>query len=553
MADVFASEEGLLILVAACVVGQAAVVNWVGLYNLCLSSVSSTSAFLQRVWRAGAEETVEDQDELLRQVTAWQLRFFEKNIIACQGCLGLFTLQLAFNAWRGYEQDGTGLRDRILMISYLLVLILQKLISRFGEETRRLRTLQACAAYYIVHIGSITIFAWVMDESWIVVNDYILMALRVCFVLCILQKPWIVLGCFVYSSVYLVKVYSVDEALLVPAIVRQVVNACICLLASEVSRRFISMQVKVNQEAQIMRHAAERLLDLLCDAVAHVDQHLRFVSHSAKLAGTLILASHRNLAGSRLEEFLDESSAESLRQVLQSAARNTEPTAGAINLLMRDSTGSMLKFEAFYIHFRDFGRHSYLVGFRECAESMFHSVAPLTSRASREVTVDIENRPRAMPVISSLADGQQELDSDTTSSSQATTVGGNFIFPTRRPTDTTIVRQCLVALSKSYNYQKPIIDSCCLYNGALEALKEQLETLQLSACQSTFMLHTQWQCHACGIMQAQAPTEETCHFCAKAQVADPGRGHGSLPSWARGLDKQPKPFVSITHATTVDI
>eukprot|EP00929_Paragymnodinium_shiwhaense_P031583 TRINITY_DN17658_c0_g1_i1.p1 TRINITY_DN17658_c0_g1~~TRINITY_DN17658_c0_g1_i1.p1 ORF type:complete len:552 (-),score=64.79 TRINITY_DN17658_c0_g1_i1:218-1873(-) len=551
MAQLFASKESLVILlVATCVVGQAAVVSWVGLYKLVASRVASTTAFLNRLRRAGAEEILEaageqatDQDELLlRKMTAWQLWFFKKNLIACQGCFVLLTVQVVLNVWRGYEQEWKGQRDLIWMLSYLLILFLQKIISRFGEETGRLRTLHACTAYYILHIASITSFVWICDESWIVSSDYVLMAVRVCVVACIPQKPWILFGCFVYSSVYLVRVYSVNEALLLPTILRQFGNAGFCLLMSEFCRRFILMQVKVTQEAQTMRHAAERLLDLLCDAVAYVDQHLCFVSHSAKLAGTLILASHRNLAGSRLDEFLDEVSAESLRQVLQSAARCTEPTAGAINLRMRDSFGSVLKFEAFYIHFRDFGKHRYLIGFRECAENVFHSVARLPDRGCGEATVDNEIRAPS--------DGQQELDSDVTSSSQATEVGVKFIFPTRRPTDGTLVQECLVDLSKSYNYSRPIIDSCCLYHGALEALRDKLEALQLSACQNTFMLHTQWQCHACGIMQAQAPTGETCHFCAEVQVAEPGHGHDSLPSWERSRQAA---TVSSTSVTTVDL
>eukprot|EP00929_Paragymnodinium_shiwhaense_P036090 TRINITY_DN19390_c0_g1_i2.p1 TRINITY_DN19390_c0_g1~~TRINITY_DN19390_c0_g1_i2.p1 ORF type:complete len:556 (+),score=86.24 TRINITY_DN19390_c0_g1_i2:140-1807(+) len=551
--------EGLLLLLAAvCVVGQAAVVNWLGLCRVLAGCFAATRRCLGRLCSAGLEETTADaageqstdQDELLRKVTVWQLWFFKNNLIACQGCLGLLSMQVVGNAWRGYErlQDWIGLRDLIIMISYLFIILLQKYISRFGKEAERLRTLQACAVYYSFHIASMAAFVWICDEYWLVSADVGLMTVRICVVVCVLQKPWIVLGCFVYSSVYLVRAYSVDETLLADSVVRQLANTGILLVGSELCRRFIIKQSKVTQEAETMRHAAERLLDLLCDAVAQVDQQLCFVSHSARLAGMLIPGSHRRLAGSRLEDFLDEGSAESLRRVLQSASRYTEPAAGAINLRMRDSFGSMLKLEAFYIHFRDFGKHSYLIGFRECAENPGNSVAPLANRAtSRPRPLSIEQCARVCDTSS--PDGVEEVSSDATSSSHGTTIGVKSIFPSRRPTVARLVQDCLVDLSKSYNYDRPVMDPCCLYHGALEALQGELETLQARACQPTFMLHTQWQCHACGIMQPRPPTEETCNFCQAAHQPE----HGTLPAWARGLNKEPKPSVSAANSPVVEL
>eukprot|EP00929_Paragymnodinium_shiwhaense_P054435 TRINITY_DN27288_c0_g1_i3.p1 TRINITY_DN27288_c0_g1~~TRINITY_DN27288_c0_g1_i3.p1 ORF type:complete len:606 (+),score=88.30 TRINITY_DN27288_c0_g1_i3:183-2000(+) len=594
------------VLIALCFLGQAAVVNWLVCYDLAVRPLRDCCLFVASLWQRVAAAASDEEatlggegtpgaeaQELQRKVRAWQLWFFQKHLMAAQACLGMFTVYILLYSLSGAERIRTWLQDFVFLASYLVILLLQKIHSRVDVAGGSSSTFTLLRVYYAVHILGISLFTWGGIESWLVESDFVLVALRTCMVSCVLQKRWIILGCFVYSPVYLVRVYTSETALFFPALVRQFVFAGGLLLCSELARRSIVMQVSLTQEAQTMRDATERLLDLLCDAVAHVDCELCFLSHSARLAGTLFLGEHRDLTGTKLEDLLETGSAPEVRRILASAARYVEPTAGAFNLRMRDSFGSIFTLEVFYIHFLDIGRHRYLLGFRESVDSgrlpgdivsqapppvplvlgcPAHNLStPPTSSGgqidssggqidSSRGQID-SSRPndssRQNETSSRLTESSSESwseSADNVSSSQYTEIGVKFIFPSRRPTNRYLVQGCLVDICKSFNYPKPVLDPCCLYHGALEALASELDHLNKQRCQSTFMLHTQWQCQACGIMQSNAPADDFCCFCHEPVAAPPASSSATTtPAWAAGLDRRPEPKAVVGLAQTTEL
>eukprot|EP00929_Paragymnodinium_shiwhaense_P017125 TRINITY_DN12609_c0_g1_i1.p1 TRINITY_DN12609_c0_g1~~TRINITY_DN12609_c0_g1_i1.p1 ORF type:complete len:481 (+),score=46.91 TRINITY_DN12609_c0_g1_i1:627-2069(+) len=460
----------------------------------------------------------------------------------------------------GTERPETFVQDLTFLLSYLLILLVQKLVSRSESAGENAPTLKLLGIYYAVHVLSMTVLACGYANTWITTADHVLLTVRVCVVSCVLQKRWIILGCLVYSSLYLGRVYTVDVTLVPAALVRQFMFAGFLLLASELCRRCIVRQARATQEAQTLQHATERLLDLLCDAIAHVDWDLRFTSHPAKLAATLFLGRHRDLTGSRLEALLEETCERRVQTILRSAARSVGPAAGAFNLLMRDSLGNAIGLEAFYIHFSQFGKHRYLLGFRECVDDCPRA-APLVQDLPQPVEQQVQKLRGQVPLApitlhsTWLDDGSSQNDSsrrsdrprdenpelaDTASSSQPTETGVKFILPYRRPTDPGLVKEGLLELSRSFNYIKPLFEPCCSYHGALEALSAELENLKLLTCRSTFRLHTQWQCRACGMMGPSAPSDGNCWFCHDSVASAPAVSSSALVG-ARGQPARQQP------------
>eukprot|EP00929_Paragymnodinium_shiwhaense_P054433 TRINITY_DN27288_c0_g1_i1.p1 TRINITY_DN27288_c0_g1~~TRINITY_DN27288_c0_g1_i1.p1 ORF type:complete len:622 (+),score=95.67 TRINITY_DN27288_c0_g1_i1:96-1961(+) len=620
--DLSTREAITYVVIALCFLGQAAVVNWTICYNLAMHSLRKCCLFVASLRRAAAAaEDDEDlgadatpcgaeDEELQRRVLAWQLWFFQKHLIACQACLGLFTLSVLLSSLSGVELVRTWLQDCVFLGSYLVILLLQKVHSCLDGAGWSSWKFTLLGVFYSVHILSLSLFSWGSVQSWLVETDFILVAVRTCVVLWVVQKRWIILGSFVYSSVYLVRVYTSDTTLFFPALVRQFVFAGFLLISSDVCRRSIVMQVRATHEAQTMRDATERLLGLFCDAVAHVDGELRFLSDAAKLAGTIFLGERHDLRGTGLEDLLEVDDVQEVRRILASAAGYAEPTAGAFNTRMRDSLGNLFTLEVFYIHFLDIGRHRYLLGFRECVESCRQAGgaalrAPTISppllllgyspsnQATPPTTIGLidssggqvdssgeqvdssrgqidssrganEDSSHELNVSSAENSSENQAESaesaesvesaDNASSSEYTETAVKFIFPSRRPTLPHLVQGCLMDICKSFNYPKPVLDPCCLYHGALEALASELDHLNKQRCQSTFMLHTQWQCQACGIMQSNAPADDFCCFCHEPVAAPPASSSATTtPAWAAGLDRRPEPKAVVGLAQTTEL
>eukprot|EP00929_Paragymnodinium_shiwhaense_P060284 TRINITY_DN30124_c0_g1_i2.p1 TRINITY_DN30124_c0_g1~~TRINITY_DN30124_c0_g1_i2.p1 ORF type:complete len:332 (+),score=34.40 TRINITY_DN30124_c0_g1_i2:93-1088(+) len=309
------TEDRIIFLsIAFCFLGQATVVKWTTCCNLvghccasCCQLLSKLRSLLTDEDTPEAEDCQNaDREELQRKVLSWQLWFFKNCLAGSQACMGVFSLYILVGKVMGTKRVWTGSQDFMFLVCYLFTVLLQKIVSRQAIVAESTRLMVLLGIYYAINTLGTTAIAWGYTDSWVIAWEFGLLSWRLFVVPCIPKKRWIIMGCLVHSTVHLTRVYTVDVKLMFSALLIQVVSAGCLLLLTQSCRRFVVMQTRATQEAQTGRHVTERLLDLLCDAVAHVDWDLRFMSHSAKLAGTLLLGSHRDLKGSRLQDLLED-------------------------------------------------------------------------------------------------------------------------------------------------------------------------------------------------------------------------------------------------------
>eukprot|EP00929_Paragymnodinium_shiwhaense_P023844 TRINITY_DN14835_c0_g1_i3.p1 TRINITY_DN14835_c0_g1~~TRINITY_DN14835_c0_g1_i3.p1 ORF type:complete len:571 (+),score=62.55 TRINITY_DN14835_c0_g1_i3:99-1811(+) len=457
----------------------------------------------------------DERDDVTQKMLEWQYSFVLVALASCQFCLGMMGFVTIATVVNGQKRLYTSyFEDAAVTVSYASVLILQLIADRLGKSPRKRTTLLLAAAFYTVHAFSISVL--ILGSSTkedVRRQDITILAVRVIMAALIFERRWVLLCSLVYGMVFVVKAYMLGFPISW-SIPQQFACCGICLASCVTCRTCCSLQVQKNCDAQQMLEAAQRLLDLLCDAVVRLNGDYKIDRNSPKLSGLLNLSPGRSLAEMRLEDFLEASCKDTLRQALQttsdtSASGHGESAAGAVNLRMVDAFGNILPMQAFYICFRNLAQKAYLVGLREMdrgPDTMGHftELAPENLNAA--------NAGHPAPAMLGSSQSSFHLSEHT---GVSTDTDGAFrpALLHRFATSARAVEEKLQDVARSINHIKPLIGCCCPYHESIESLMFHLDRLRRLGCQSEYPLYESWQCKTCGIMQRMGAADNVCSGC----------------------------------------
>eukprot|EP00927_Polykrikos_kofoidii_P052249 TRINITY_DN46032_c0_g1_i1.p1 TRINITY_DN46032_c0_g1~~TRINITY_DN46032_c0_g1_i1.p1 ORF type:complete len:619 (-),score=78.51 TRINITY_DN46032_c0_g1_i1:43-1899(-) len=155
----------------------------------------------------------------------------------------------------------------------------------------------------------------------------------------------------------------------------EVVFACVLIACSVVLNRLCLSEIEREMDAvgTASMKAVTVLLDITCDAAIELDEDLRIVDDSPKLAATLLHGADRSCKGTEFPYFIERGDKDIFTRQAMGRARTMEHFQTAVDVLqlaMRDGLNHSLPMEVFLFScsgFRD--RAGYVVGVRELLDA----------------------------------------------------------------------------------------------------------------------------------------------------------------------------------------
>eukprot|EP00929_Paragymnodinium_shiwhaense_P069678 TRINITY_DN35147_c0_g1_i1.p1 TRINITY_DN35147_c0_g1~~TRINITY_DN35147_c0_g1_i1.p1 ORF type:complete len:597 (+),score=59.37 TRINITY_DN35147_c0_g1_i1:239-2029(+) len=514
-----------------CLCGQTAVMHWsywllkaAGFLRWCVACFCC-------LWHRdeGQDADGGESEEYMEMLIEWNFSFVRGTIAAILAFSAYASVPILVNIIGRGNRTWTVIHDCTFVTLWVFMLALKAYTDRLGTRTDRAAVTRVTAIYYASLLVTSALFLAATPAEHMFFYDIGMTFIRMACSACIMRRKWILAGSMTFSSIVLCQPLLMGDgrsnySFTFP-VASQLGGGVLCLVASEVAHRFMAMLVTSTYEAQVMRKASERMLDVLCDAVVHLDSDLRLTAPATKLAA-ILGNTEQDLTHASLEDFLDDDCKDNLKDFMTSMDRRADSSFGAMNVRLLDSTGSLLQFQAFFINFKGIGKgeRAFILGFQELGKDSVAATATRTLPAemppdSAQDAADEAHQARVVVLPPSLQDacprrprplarapsviGRSEVSSYTTGPDRRASLPADH----RLRTIWKVIHEKLIDLAKSVNHEYAVEDTCCLYHSYVDMLSEHIRRLRSAACQSAFSLHDAWQCEACGILAREVPAD----------------------------------------------
>eukprot|EP00929_Paragymnodinium_shiwhaense_P042154 TRINITY_DN21865_c0_g3_i1.p1 TRINITY_DN21865_c0_g3~~TRINITY_DN21865_c0_g3_i1.p1 ORF type:complete len:550 (-),score=33.72 TRINITY_DN21865_c0_g3_i1:53-1702(-) len=321
----------------------------------------------------------------------------------------------------------------------------------------------------------------------------------------------------VYTAIYAWVRFSLPEPGHIGLDVRnQAVLVIVLVCIDATIQKLVEAEAVSLAKASKMCAASAGLLDLFCDCVIELSHDLHILSDARKFAAMLFFGKDNTMIGSSFRSYLEESCREKLHQALHGASGDGGPPTGALSARVRDSLGTWLSVELFYIRFRGIDMETrFLVGLRESCQD--HSV----------MGVYQEPLHRAQRAETSMAEPGADTSADTNHARTArpdresahprVSPSEGLVLEPMLPTKPLTSEQGKLGLAKSVLSSVNFIlddSACCDWHEAIRNFVGILEgLLHKHPCVADFSCDTSWQCGHCGVLGSTRPNDERCHCC----------------------------------------
>jgi len=274
-----------------------------------------------------------------------------------------------------------------------------------------------------------------------------------------------------------------SEALVVVQVVL-LSSKCASAIRDELGQRATALMLR--GESSAMR----RLLELVCDVVVGLNTELEITEPAPRLGAMISMDPRRSMQGARLQDYMaaDEDKTR-FEQLLIAAQSDTEGALpGAMHTTFRDSSGSKLSAEVFYVKFTALdGRCRFLAGIQETENARALPIGELRPSAA-SASLDSEgddsapdNEDRVTQSVSSADSGAKQL------------MNPDFRRTSRHAQDVS-----LLGAMMTWNLSVRSI-SCCPFHLYLVEAHKVLSRLRSLQCKPHFRPQWMTQCEACGL------------------------------------------------------
>lgn len=288
------------------------------------------------------------------------------------------------------------------------------------------------------------------------------------------------------------------------------------------------------------------LLNLICDVAVELDGEQRIVEHVPRFAAMLAMPTFKDTKGLRLQDFMpSKDDQERLCQQLQQGHGDHSST-GALHVRLRDSMGSDVNAEVFYVAFAalDDCTH-YFAGIRESAEYTVaelqtfgpgrkskrggHRDAPEVGKGTSAVLVSQPVCPgpglaaaaAAVPPgpVGALAPAAptppafwDQTASDTSEAPSGGSSGSSFTQTFALTKDMGKDVSIVATLARWYLHVGE--EHCCPFHAAVRELRDSVQRLEGFGCANEFAACGRLQCNHCGVL-AEGRSGDTCDVCRR--------------------------------------
>mmetsp|Transcript_49020 Transcript_49020/g.140907 ORF Transcript_49020/g.140907 Transcript_49020/m.140907 type:complete len:569 (-) Transcript_49020:45-1751(-) len=264
------------------------------------------------------------------------------------------------------------------------------------------------------------------------------------------------------------------------------------------------------QEAKLRGDSAAttRMLELVCDVVVELDSDLAITDNAQRFAAMLSL-NPANVKGTHMQDYmLNDEDRQRFEQRLLVAKDDPEGSLpGVAHVTLRDSCGTRISAEVFYLHFRRSGDDRMLVGIQETPD--YRPVAELRKSHSQHSLF-------VAPGAGSEGEETTEEDAQPASSTYVSPSGSQAMTGSSLSARSLLVRQCrrttkraedLSLLGCLLSWNAAVRTSaCCAYHGYIHEASKCLDRLRSRRCIRTFCPSWEAQCKECGLFAYLEPS-----------------------------------------------
>jgi len=246
--------------------------------------------------------------------------------------------------------------------------------------------------------------------------------------------------------------------------------------------------------------AMRRLLELVCDVVVGLNTELEITEPAPRLGAMISMDPRRSMQGARLQDYMAaEDDKARFEQLLVAAQSDTEGALpGVMHTTFRDSSGSKLSAEIFYVKFSTLdGRCRFLAGIQETESTKAAPISELKPGATTE-RLDGQTRPSM--------DDESGPDNDDRLSQSVSSRGSDsgpiqLMNPNFRRTSRHAEDVSLLGAMMTWNLSVRRC-SCCPFHEYLAEAHKALSRLRSLQCKPKFAPQWATQCEACGLFAA---------------------------------------------------
>eukprot|EP00929_Paragymnodinium_shiwhaense_P042152 TRINITY_DN21865_c0_g1_i1.p1 TRINITY_DN21865_c0_g1~~TRINITY_DN21865_c0_g1_i1.p1 ORF type:complete len:545 (-),score=46.12 TRINITY_DN21865_c0_g1_i1:26-1660(-) len=437
---------------------------------------------------------------------------------------GVFWLCLVFTA-RVLQSISDGVTERIIspVQDYLLLFLtiyatVFPYILNFVEKRGRTADFLLCCDHFNMLLMHIMVAGAIPQILPLV--SLALLPLRFFMAMLTLNVRLTAFHGLVNTAVYTCVLYSSSEKHWnTHEIQNQAIIAVVLVFADGITQRLKESEAVSITKANKILVASGRLLDLFCDCIMELSHDLQILSDARRFAAMLFLGKDNTMIGSRFTNYVDKDCLERLDQALHGVSGGEGgPPAGALSVRVRDSLGSWLAVEMFYIRFRGVDTKTrYLVGLREPNQDQERP-------ASDEDALPCTRRQRATPEDGPISRNRIDAGGQTAPTDSRQPIVQKAApepFLAGKPLTTLQGKRALVnATLRSVNFLQHG-RACCPHHEAMESFIGTLNALLQQPCDVNFSCYTSWQCDHCKVLASSRPVDNVCRCCSK--IVDSGQ------------------------------
>jgi len=285
-----------------------------------------------------------------------------------------------------------------------------------------------------------------------------------------------------------------------------------CLVGTAAYTDVVRSQIRHQiQEAKLRGDSAAttRMLELVCDVVVELDSDLAIRDNAQRFAAMLSL-NPAKVKGTCMQDYmLNDDDKQRFEQRLLAAKDDPDGSLpGVAHVTLRDSCGSRISAEVFYLHFRSSGDDRMLVGIQETPD--YRPVAELRQSHSQSQFIAACTSEEETP-------GDEKVSTASASqpmSGSSLTARSLLVRQCRR---TTKRAEDLSLLGCFLTWNVAVrMTACCAYHGYIQEAYKSLQRLQKRRCIRTFCPSWEAQCKECGlfaILESSADGSDVLQEC----------------------------------------